>query len=83
MLSKTLSNNKLGFPVWPKAPDSENTHLHMAIQGCVVQGRAPASVRDVDAAEQRDDHFRTLDGLVGRGHVQGRLPVLVPRVDIG
>lgn len=63
-------------------PSDEDTHLHVAIQSGVVQGRASPSVGDVDAAQQGNDHFRTLDGLIGCCHVQGGLPVLVPRIDI-
>lgn len=63
-------------------PNDDGTHLHVAIQGSMVQGCAPPSVRDVDAAQQGNDHFCTLDSLIGSCHVEGGLPVLVPRVDI-
>lgn len=60
----------------------EDTHLHMAVQSSVVQGCAPPSVGDIDAAQQGNDHFCTLDSLIGCCHVEGRLPVLVPCIDI-
>jgi hypothetical protein len=60
----------------------ENTYLHMAVQSCVVQGCAPPSVGDIDAAQQWDDHFCTFDGLISCCHVEGGLPVLVSRIDI-
>lgn len=55
----------------------------MPVQSCVVQGRAPASVRDINTAQQWDDHLSTLDSFIGCRHVEGGLPVLVPRVDVG
>lgn len=55
----------------------------MPVQCCVVQGRAPASVRDINTAQQWDDHLGTFDSLIGCRHVEGGLPVLVPRVDVG
>lgn len=54
----------------------------MSIQGRVVQSRPSPSVGDVDTAQERDDHFGTLDGFIRSGDVQGRLPVLVPGVDV-
>lgn len=63
-------------------PSDENTHLHMAVQRGMVQGCAPPSVGDIDAAQQGNDHLCTLDRLVGGCHVERGLPVLVPRVDV-
>lgn len=63
-------------------PNAENTHLHVSIQSGVVQGCAPASVGDVDTAQQWNDHFCTLDGLIGCCHMEGGLPILVPCIDI-
>ena len=62
--------------------NDEDIDLHMAIQSGMVQGCAPPSVRDIDAAQQGNDDFRTLDGLIGCCHVERGLPVLVPRVDV-
>lgn len=59
-----------------------DAHLHVAVEGSMVQGRAAAAVGNIDAAQQGDDHLRTPHGLVGGRHVQRGLPVLVPRVDV-
>lgn len=82
-------SNKLGFHLGLRGsvgkvlvPNDEDTHLHMAIQSCMVQGGAPPSVGDVHAAQQGNDHFRTLNSLIGCCHVERGLPVLVSCVDI-
>lgn len=58
-------------------------HLDVAVEGGVVQRRAPAAVRHIDTAQQGDQDLRTFHCLVGSCHMQRRLPVLVPGVDIG
>lgn len=47
-----------------------------------MESGAPAAVGNVDAAQQRDDDLGALNGVIGCGHVQRRLPVLVPGVDV-
>lgn len=82
-------SNKIGFHLGLRGfvgrilvHSNEDTHLHMTIQSSVVQGCAPPSVGDIDAAQQGNDHFCTLDSLIGCCHVEGGLPVLVPCIDI-
>ena len=58
-------------------------YLRVPVEGGVVQGGAPAAVRHVDAAQQRDDDLGAAQGVVGGRHVQRRLPVLVPGVHVG
>lgn len=58
-------------------------YLSVAVEGGVMQRGAPAAVRHVDAAQQRDDHLGAAQSVVGGGHVQRRLPVLVSRVHVG
>ena len=48
----------------------------------MVQRRAPAAVRHVDAAQQGHDDLGAAQRVVGRRHVQRRLPVLVARVHV-
>lgn len=76
---KSLSNR--GSVGRVPIPD-DDTHLHMAIQSGMVQGCTPASVGNVDAAQQGNDHFCALNSLIGCCHVEGGLPVLVPCIDI-
>lgn len=58
------------------------THLYVSAEGGVVQGGATRPVRHVDVAEQRDQSLGATHRLVARCHVERRLPVLVPGVDI-
>lgn len=60
-----------------------NPYLSVAVEGSVMQRGATAAVRHVDAAQQRDDHLGTAQGIVGCCHVQRRLPVLVSGVHVG
>lgn len=62
-------------------PD-DDTHLHMAVQSGMVQGCTPASVGDIDTAQQGNDHFCTLNSLIGCCHMEGGLPVLVSCIHI-
>lgn len=68
----------LGDPATDQAP-----YLSVAIEGSVMQRGAPAAVRHVDAAQERDDHLGTAQSVVGCGDVQRRLPVLVSCVHVG
>lgn len=61
----------------------KSLYLSVAVEGSVMQGSAPAAVRHVDAAQQRDDHLGTAQSVVGCSDVQRRLPVLVPGVHVG
>lgn len=61
----------------------KSLYLSVAVEGSVMQRSAPATVRHVDAAQQRDDHLGTAQSVVGCSDVQRRLPVLVPGVHVG
>lgn len=65
-------------PATDKSP-----YLSVAVEGSVMQRGAPTAVRHVDAAQERDDHLGTAQSVVGCGHVQRRLPVLVSGVHVG
>lgn len=65
-------------PATDKSP-----YLSVAIEGSVMQRSAPAAVRHIDAAQERDDHRGTAQSVVGCGDVQRRLPVLVSCVHVG
>lgn len=65
------------------AATDDGPYLSVAVEGSVMQRGAPAAVRHVDAAQERDDHLGTAQSVVGCGHVQRRLPVLVSRVHVG
>lgn len=58
-------------------------YLSVAVEGSMMQRSASAAVRHVDAAQERDDHLGAAQSIVGRCHVQRRLPVLVPGVHVG
>lgn len=64
-------------------PLTKAPYLSVAIEGSVMQRGAPAAVRHVDAAQERDDHLGTAQSVVGCGDVQRRLPVLVSCVHVG
>lgn len=57
-------------------------YLSVAVEGGVVQGSSSASVRYVDATQQRDDDLGTSQGIIGCGDMKRRLPVLVPSVHV-
>lgn len=57
-------------------------YLSVAVEGSVVQGGAPAAVRHIDAAQQRDDDLSAAQWIIGCSDVQRRLPVLVPSVHV-
>lgn len=58
-------------------------YLGVAVEGSMMQRGASAAVRHVDAAQERDDHLGAAQSVVGRCHVQRRLPVLVSGVHVG
>lgn len=47
-----------------------------------MQGGASATVRHVDATQQRDDDLGASQRVIGRSDMQRRLPVLVPRIHV-
>lgn len=57
-------------------------YLGVSVEGGVVQGSSPATVRHVHAAQQWDDELGATQGLIGSCHVKRSLPVLVTCIHV-
>lgn len=58
-------------------------YLGVSVEGGVVQGSSPTTVRHVYTAQQGDDELSTTQSLISSCHMKRRLPVLVTCVHVG